>query len=35
MKSITRSCGVQVKDLNPKPCGAECVCVCVCVCVCA
>jgi hypothetical protein len=31
MKSITRSCGVQVRDLNPKPCGAECVCVCVCV----
>jgi hypothetical protein len=32
MKSITRSCGVQVRDLNPKPCGAECVCVCVSVC---
>ena len=34
MKSITRSCGVQVRDLNPKPCGAVCVRVCVCVCVC-
>jgi hypothetical protein len=30
IKSITRSCGVQVRDLNPKPSGVVRVRVCVC-----
>jgi hypothetical protein len=29
MMCMSRSRGVQVRDLNPKPCDAVCVCVCV------